>query len=268
MLSIEEQLQVMKEQLERTKREKEEEESRQSQARFEHALEQQIRKASAKAQQQLTASIVASPTIPNPGVVKNWKTYSNNIAISGNGAYFVPKERPDHGPVVTTIKTKHDRGFWSLVRIHQDDFVDYKLMRGRWSWFKYTFFRISPHSVVGNDRNHWYCLDDQFEKDYKLEVNLGKAFLKIDELIYNVVREEAEEVEEIRQKIRHRCFIKDLAKTDPENLKMIAGLKKLDDGLKEPLDEPEDRRKWTSAGPAITFGGPGSANTGVYKVKR
>jgi hypothetical protein len=36
----------------------------------------------------------------------------------------------------------------------------------------------------------------------------------------------------------HEDFIRKMAKTDPENLKMIAGLKTLDDGMKAPLEEP------------------------------
>jgi hypothetical protein len=74
----------------------------------------------------------------------------------------------------------------------------------------------------------WKHIHGQYDADLKLEVTLGKTYLKIDE-------EVAEDVAECE----HEKFIRGIASTDPENLKMIAGLKTLDDGMKAPLDPPK-----------------------------
>ena len=93
--------------------------------------------------------------------------------------------------------------------------------------------------------SEWKCIEGQDVKDSKLEAQLGKTYLKIDELIAKELKAE-----------KHKKFIKGIAKTDPENLKMIAGLKTLDEGLTEPLDEPMNGASTTCkiTGKKITSG--------------
>jgi hypothetical protein len=153
---------------------------------------------------------------------------ATSFKINGSGEYFTGTgNNREHGTVVSNITTGHGDGYFSHIQIYQDDFVRYKLLRGFFfskSWFKLTGRPPKDEDgvVVG-----WQNIPGQYDADLKLEVTLGKTYLKIDE-------EVAEDVAECE----HEEFIRGIAKTDPENLKMIAGLKTLDDGMKAPLEAP------------------------------
>lgn len=143
----------------------------------------------------------------------------------------------EHGPEVSKIITNHGNGFWSDIRIHQDDFVYYKLFRGRFAKLlcALSLGALKPKDVEGY-KHDWKFIGNQGQPEYKLEAELGKTFLKIDELITAELKKEQKEK-------AHKKFIKGIAKTDPENLKMIAGLKTLDEGMTAPLEEPQQKTR-------------------------
>lgn len=124
------------------------------------------------------------------------------------------------GPVVTQKTMSYENGFWSVIQITADDHVRFKLFRG--GWFSKALYLLGKEPrLPDGDKQQWDSIGYQ-GSEAKLEVTLGNTYLKIDEIM-------AEEVEDSE----HRDFIKEMAKTDPENLKMIAGLKNLDDGMKD-----------------------------------
>jgi hypothetical protein len=110
------------------------------------------------------------------------------------------------------MRKGHGKGYWSLIKVYEeDDTVYFKLMKGH--IFKRIFWRFW----------NFYFADgfDAAEKRDNLEATLGMAYLKIDELI------------EVKDKDRsHAKFVKNMMKTDPDNLKMIAGLDTLDRATK------------------------------------
>jgi hypothetical protein len=158
--------------------------------------------------------------------------YDDHMRVAGTGVYFDNTTEPEewrraHGGEITNKTTNHGNGFFSDIRICQDDYIRFKLFRG--GWFCKLLYMTGWREPRGEDGNvtEWKNIANQHNTNQNLEVNLGKTYLYIDELIAGEL--EAEE---------HEQFIRDMAKTDPENLKMIAGLKNLDDGMKAPLDAP------------------------------
>jgi hypothetical protein len=159
--------------------------------------------------------------------------YNSQFNVAGTGAYFMPKDpNPDrsHGDVVSNIHTKHGKGFWSHIQIHEDDYIKYKLFNG--TRLAALLYKLKVHEPRDEDglRGDWRYIQNQENANAKLEATLGKTFLVIDEDIREWTAEEQEGAD-------HRKFIKGIAKTDPENLKMIAGLKGLHDGMEAPLED-------------------------------
>jgi hypothetical protein len=185
------------------------------QAQYERALAQKM------AEEQDKAMNKAMKVIPQ---------YMDSFKVAGTGAYYTNSSqdwRRGHGGVVANKTTFHGDGFFSDIRICQDDYIRFKLFRG--GWFCKLLFKLGWREPRDEDgfKTDWKNISNQSNSNQNLEVNLGKTYLKIDEMI--AVELEAEE---------HEDFIRKMAKTDPENLKMIAGLKTLDDGMNAPLEEP------------------------------
>jgi hypothetical protein len=184
--------------------------------RYEVALREKIHEEMGK------VSINSSPQMYSMPAATSFK-------INGSGEYFTGTgNNREHGLVVSDIITGHGQGFFSHIQIYQDDFIQYKLFRGIfWAKLRYLISHRGPKDEDGN-KVDWKNIPGQYDADLKLEVMLGKTYLKIDE-----------EVAEDLAASEHEEFIRGIAKTDPENLKMIAGLKTLDDGMKAPLDPPK-----------------------------
>ena len=169
-----------------------------------------------------------------PPVMPNYDS-SSTFKVNGSGTFYSKTStgNPDsfntrHGGEVTSILTKHGNGFFSDIRICHDDWIRFKLFRG--GLIAYALHKLGwrePRDIDGNEVG-WANIPNQNNNNQKLEVQLGKTFLKIDDMIAGEM--EAEE---------HEGFIREMAKTDPENLKMIAGLKTLDDGMKSAVDPPD-----------------------------
>jgi hypothetical protein len=181
----------------------------------------------AEEQQEALYQFQQQPMQPMPLVIpKKVPQYHNHYNVSGTGTFTTTGTVGRlHGPEVAKIVTNHGDGYFSDIRITQEDYIHYKLFRG--SWFVKLLYKLGwrePRDAEGC-KIQWEAIPGQEVRDRKLEVMLGKTYLKIDELI----AEEAN-IDE------HEEFILGIADTDPENLKMIAGLKVLDDGMKAPLD--------------------------------
>jgi hypothetical protein len=130
------------------------------------------------------------------------------------------------------MKKIHGNGYWSLIRVYEyDDTVSFKLMKG--SWFKRIFWRPWHHWFAGGFITG--------EERGSLEVALGSVYLEIDERI------------ELREKKKtHGKFVKNMMKTDPDNLKMIAGLDTLDKATK-PAEAPKASGTVSSLSPTSKF---------------
>ncbi|KKN92450.1 hypothetical protein LCGC14_0209410 [marine sediment metagenome] len=183
--------------------------------------------------------------------------------VAAPGAYYTSTGNDpnrSHGAVVANIHTKHGKGFWSHIQIHADDFIQYKLFNGvRLGMLLYKLKLHEPRDEEGL-RPDWHYIKNQENANAKLEATLGKTFLAIDEDISEWAAKEQEGK-------GHRKFIKSIAKTDPENLKMIAGLKDLHDGMEAPLgDHNPENSQPMSSGTVPTITGPVSAGV-VYNYQ-
>ncbi len=204
------------------------------QARMKKATREMDLEAARVAQAQVDAARVAQEQAArraapdNINAIQNIR-YDNSFNVAGSGAYFTSTRNEfngDHGAVISKIYTNHGNGFWSYIKIHENDFIFYKLFRGSFISRILGKLRIrTPRDVTGAVMA-WDHLDGQGTKDCKLEATLGKTYLAIDELIAQELKDE-----------KHRKFIKGIAKTDPENLKMISGLKTLDEGMTTTLGD-------------------------------
>jgi hypothetical protein len=183
-------------------------------------------------------------TAPSPQTVQ----FDSQIVASGIGTYSSTGENwRDHGELVTDIHTKHGKGFWSIIQIYEDDHIFYKLFRTGFLRRILCGLGIrDPKDTSGGDITSWDQIAGQDKKDSKLEATLGKTYLKIDEKIAEELVDE-----------EHRKFIRGIADTDPENLKMIAGLKTLDEGMTEPLSAPiENTSRPPPTPPMVTIKQP------------
>lgn len=217
MLSKAEELQMIKAQTDKLRELTYDRDEEMTRRRYELALRDKIHEEMGK------VSINSSPQMYSMPAATSFK-------INGSGEYFTGtgNNNREHGIVVSKITTGHGDGYFSHIQIFQDDFIRYKLFRG--GIFGKAWFKVTGRSPKDEDGNkvEWQNLPGQYDADLKLEVTLGKTYLKIDE-----------EVAEDLAASEHEEFIRGIAKTDPENLKMIAGLKTLDDGMKAPLDPPK-----------------------------
>ena len=141
-------------------------------------------------------------------------------APTSSGAFFNHTANRLTGPVVAQIRHLHGNQFWSDIQITADDYVRFKLFRGGWISKALFLLGKEPKDEDGK-KQEWDSIGHQ-GTDAKLEVTLGRTYLKIDEIIADELGDH-----------KHRKFIKEIAKTDPDNLKMIASLKNLDEGMKE-----------------------------------
>jgi len=106
---------------------------------------------------------------------------------------------------------EYDEGYWVKITVNDDDHVSYKLFNG--GWLAKTFYKIGLRKVL--DSGGW----DAVKQRDTVEATLGATYMAIDEAI----------VEDLGRD-KHSKFLKDMIKTDPENLKAIAQLDMLDKG--------------------------------------
>ena len=111
---------------------------------------------------------------------------------------------------ISRIVTTYEDRYWSLIKVNENGQVYFKLFRGWWGGrFIYKF------GIRRETELYW----DSIPPREKLEATLGATYLCIEGMIKKDL--------EKRTSIKN---IKELCKTDPDNLKMIAELDKLDKG--------------------------------------
>ena len=104
----------------------------------------------------------------------------------------------------------YPKGYWAKIIVTDDDAVSYKLFHG--GWLAKMCHKIGFRKVINNGT-------DSVKQRGTVEATLGATYMEIDEAISKDL-----------QKIEHSKFLKDMIKTDPENLKAIAQLDMLDKG--------------------------------------
>ena len=112
---------------------------------------------------------------------------------------------------ISNIITVHADRYWSVIRVNEQGQVYYKVFRG---WFGGRW--LYRCGILRGYTLYWESVLSR----EKLESTLGLAHLKIEELI----KQDKKRLEKVE-------FIKAICKTDPDNLKIIAELDKLDKGI-------------------------------------
>lgn len=111
---------------------------------------------------------------------------------------------------ISRIITTYEDRYWSLIKVNENGQVYFKLFRGWWGRFLYKF------GIVRGSDLYWDSVPPRDE----LASTLGLTHLQIEHMIKKDL--------EKRASIKN---IKELCTTDPDNLKMIAELDKLDKGI-------------------------------------
>ena len=112
--------------------------------------------------------------------------------------------------VNNTITVHADR-YWSVIRVNEQGQVYYKVFRG---WFGGRW--LYRCGILRGYSLYWESVPSR----EKLESTLGLTHLKIEEMI-----------SQDKKRLENVKFINEICKTDPDNLKIIAELDKLDKGL-------------------------------------
>ena len=110
---------------------------------------------------------------------------------------------------ISTKVRKHNKGYYSDVAVLASDVVCWKVIKTNpVGIFLYKLGLNKKHNV-----KEW----NTSSKYDKLEATLGAAYIAIEK-----------EVDALIRRKDHKKFVKDILNTDPDNLKMISELKKLD----------------------------------------
>ena len=104
----------------------------------------------------------------------------------------------------------YPNGYWAKIEIKDNDHVSYKVFNS--GWLAKTFNKIGFRKVLVNG---W----DSVKQRDTVEATLGATYMAIDEAIATD-----------ESSASHSTFLKEMIKTDPENLKAIAQLDMLDKG--------------------------------------
>ena len=118
--------------------------------------------------------------------------------------------------VSNTITVHADR-YWSVIRVNEQGQVYYKVFRG---WFGGRW--LYRCGILRGYSLYWESVPSR----EKLESTLGLTHLKVEEMI-----------SKDKKRRKNIEFVKEICKTDPDNLKIIAELDKLDKGINESYDE-------------------------------
>lgn len=126
----------------------------------------------------------------------------------------------------------YDDKYWAVIRANESGLVWFKVFRGwRGGQLLYRCGILRGLSL------YWESVPQR----EKIEATLGAACLKVEETI----RKDQKRRKQI-------AFIKETCKTDPDNLKMIAELDKLDKGI------PTEETKVDMYAPQFTVSGSGT----------
>ncbi len=124
-------------------------------------------------------------------------------------------------------------GYWAKIDISDSDHVSYNVFNS--GCLAKKFNKIGFRKVLGNG---W----DSVKKRDTVEATLGATYMAIDEAI-----------EEDLRKMEHNKFLKEMIKTDPENLKAIAQLDMLDKGDGPGTEQLSTAGQVASAGSGVAL---------------
>lgn len=122
---------------------------------------------------------------------------------------------------VTRLVKRAKNGYFFVITVNVKDDVHYRVWKG--GWFPYVVakaFKAFPRDINGR-KSTWNTVT----KRSHLPATLGSAYEMIDKAIKGDMEDHD-----------HNLYIKELLVVDPENLKMIGGLEKLQEG---DVDAPE-----------------------------
>ncbi len=125
---------------------------------------------------------------------------------------------------VTKIIKKHSKGYYYIISVSDKDDVFFQIYHGGWIAYLWHKLLGVPRPLecpiaggagprAGDDRDNW----NSVRKRTHLPATLGAAYLEIDDTI-----------EAHKEVVEHDEYAKELLKTEPENLKMIEGLERLE----------------------------------------
>lgn len=104
----------------------------------------------------------------------------------------------------------YPNGYWAKITVDDNDHVIYMLYHS--GWLAKLFHKLGFRKVVSGGA-------DSVKQRDTVEATLGATYMAIDEAIADDLKT-----------VEHSKFLKDMIKTDPENLKAIAQLDMLDKG--------------------------------------
>ncbi len=165
---------------------------------------------------------------------------SNAWTLTATGNIITDEE----GEEVASIIRKHSKGFYYIISVNNDDDVHYQVYAG--GFIKRTLFKMMgdhPHAtfvpLAGGDNANW----TQVRKRTHLPATIGAAHQEIDEAVAGFKEDD-----------EHAKYAEEILKTNPENLKMIGGLEKLQEGVEEDgVDHQAPSIANVSAGQVLTL---------------
>ncbi len=200
-------------------------------------IENTLSKSIAIQQQELMSSLLADG-IGAYTSTSTGNSYKKTITVN----------RKVERPTSRSRVVSYPNGYWVKITINDNDSVSYKLFNS--GWLAKAFHKIGFRKVLNNG---WTSVKQR----NSVEATLGATYMEIDEAI-----------EEDMKKTEHCKFLKEMIKTDPENLKAIAQLDMLDkgDGPGSGNDQPDSGA--TQAPPTVTFSNNVRVSgTGAYYTK-
>ena len=132
--------------------------------------------------------------------------------LNGERPYKLPAQVYHLVARYTTQKrtVSYPDGYWAKIEINETDHVTYKVFNS--GWLAKMFNSVGFRKVLVNG---W----DSVKQRDTVEATLGATYMAIDESIAADLKS-----------AKHSKFLKEMIKTDPENLKAIAQLDMLDKG--------------------------------------
>lgn len=166
--------------------------------------------------------MIQIPVVPQTG---------NNWTLTTTGTTQPDHDREDE---VAQITKKHSKNYWYTISVNDTEDVLYNVYRSgnlvHW-WFKLTG-KEPKLGALSDVSGGWVSV----KKRTHLPATLGAAYQEIDKAIAGH-----------KEIMEHDEYLTEMLKTEPENLKMIEGLEKLEEG------EPDDPNVTYATGPGQIY---------------
>ena len=145
------------------------------------------------------------------------------VSVSPNFTYTTTGDAPSYRREYEVSRiVKRSKGYFYVISVDATDDVFFRVWKvGMFPYMIAKMFKRFGRDIDGN-RESW----NSVTKRTHLPATLGSAYEKVDEAIKEDIGN-----------LEHDRYVKDMLKTDPENLKMIGGLERLQEG---DVDGPEE----------------------------